>query len=718
MKTRKWGTGCTRFVAAFTAGLVSLSMLGFAAPALAVPLDPDSQSPATAAVVTEDDPEDAAGALSISPEELLAESEEMTDSSPMSTEAQSETSGTDQVDEELATEVQVEDSQSTELTEVEQSTETGEEEQSGEEPTERLPTEEVVNSKANRLATPQTTAAPTLLAATFAGGNFCSSANAPATYSLTTSTTTARQMVTFPTSGTDSATVGTFTTLANANSLNGLAITPDGSVAYAVERSGTNYRVMKLAADQSSATQVVFVSVTTNGANAMVGAVNPAGTIYYFGHFARAGTGTNSELRLHLFAYNIATNTWIGQVGYVALLSTTAAAVSAADGDITFDTNGNLLILWGSSASGVDSRLYRLPAASVPTTASTSATAAATSVSTITTTASSAWNGLTFDDAGSLWMQRLSGTSVVRQQINPSNGALIGSGVTIGGIAGNDLAGCFQTVPKVTAANWPLNSPTNSGTTGGGAIPTVTSTWTPTGTQDDGVTRTFTVTYSTTTAITNARLWHQYMVAHDHQTTYSVTCARTGTATCPTAGTNGMPPTSGLVLNGEADAYYNTFWAIVNLPANSSLTFTITVTSTLADTDDACAADPTVMVDGWARFSQTGFVVPTNVQASASSAGRIRATQCPNGVVTMTNTVTSPGPAANPGRVLSGDARVFTVTWENTGGSTVALPIWYSYLVPHQGNSTEASWTCTSTGGGGASCPTSFPLRGNRFILL
>lgn len=247
-----------------------------------------------------------------------------------------------------------------------------------------------------------------------------------------------------------------------------------------------------------------------------------------------------------------------------------------------------------------------------------------------------------------------------------------------------------------------LAAPTTSAPTGTGPLPAVTSAWTPEGAQTSGTTRTFTISYTNegAEAIVNGRIWHQMMARVQNTTVYTVSCTATGGAACPAADSQGMPTGSESVSAADHE-YFTTFWAVVTIPAGASLTFTITATTTVGA--GVCADSTTPMLGGWAHFSRTGFTMPDDIDASASSVGSISGVSaCPDGVVVMTNTVTSPGPANSPVRVLSTDPRVFTATWHNSGSASVTLPISYSYYVPYTGQVTDASWTCASTGG---SCP-------------
>lgn len=240
----------------------------------------------------------------------------------------------------------------------------------------------------------------------------------------------------------------------------------------------------------------------------------------------------------------------------------------------------------------------------------------------------------------------------------------------------------------------------NPSTEASGPLPTATSSWTQSGTVS-GSERKFTIKYENkgSTAITKGRIWHQFMARVGHTTTYSVECKASSDMSCPTNGTNASIPSGTNTITGTDHIYYRTFWAVVDIPVNASLTFTITTTTTTT----SCADSTTPMIGGWARFSRTGFTMPDDIDASASNAGVITGvTQCDDGTVEMTNKTYSPGPEGTPSRVLSGDYRTFKATWKNTSASSVTVPIKYTYYVPYTNQDTEASWSCTSTAG---SCP-------------
>ena len=270
-----------------------------------------------------------------------------------------------------------------------------------------------------------------------------------AVYSLDAGTTTTRSARSFPLDSSASTVTGSLSVNQAANSLNGLAIMPDGSAAYAVERNPTSangvaantYRIHRLNPSDNTSTVVSTSAAGSASTNAVVGAINPAGTIYYFGYFNASGTRY-----LELFAFNLVTESFIGQVGRMQVNS-----YSFTEGDIAFDQNGSLWVLAGRNNNSNNS-LYRFD--SVPTTAGTSTYPSAQSV-TIGTSNSYAWSGLAFDPQGTLWVQRqANATQSYRQQIT-LDGLVAGTGavVTTTNFLANDLASCgLQKRPTITFA--------------------------------------------------------------------------------------------------------------------------------------------------------------------------------------------------------------------------------------------------------------------------
>lgn len=295
------------------------------------------------------------------------------------------------------------------------------------------PTEEPAPKKSGRAAA-EAQSAPIAFAAP--NNNYCT---VPGTYALDTN----RYVWNFPVTGGASAQTGRFSDPGSVSGdVNGLAIAPDGTAAYAVayrenySSTADRYEIQRLLANASTSTTVInspnLQGVSNRGA-VLVGAIDPTGTYYYFGHF----TGSRTTV-LELWAANIATNAWIGQVARINLgnLSNTAG-----EGDIVFDPSGKLLVLWSRGGNNTTaSQVFRVDDP-IPTTPGTG-TLAWTWVGAPAKTANYPWNGAAFDSDGNLWLGRAqSGTQSYRAQlILPStlqNGASVTTQFTV-----NDLASC------------------------------------------------------------------------------------------------------------------------------------------------------------------------------------------------------------------------------------------------------------------------------------
>ena len=183
--------------------------------------------------------------------------------------------------------------------------------------------------------------------------------------------------------------------------MNALAITKNGTSAWAFESGGSNIDKYDPIAGTSS-------SIATSGGTQTVirGAVNPVTNIYYY-----AGGGTSARLA----AYNIGTGTDIGQVG-------TITGLGGNNGDMAFGTDGTLYIVDGI-------KVYQL--SNVPTTAGTP-NLAATEILTLPNGTNSP--GIAYSSDGFLYLARGSNAQIYK--VNPSSGA---SSTTVTISSGQDV---------------------------------------------------------------------------------------------------------------------------------------------------------------------------------------------------------------------------------------------------------------------------------------
>lgn len=261
---------------------------------------------------------------------------------------------------------------------------------------------------------------------------------------------------TFPLSDVGHVNTGTFSTVvANlSGAVTGLAAAPDGSAVYAAgyrdlfRSSNDAYQVLRLDASANSSVSVLntVVGSDTGRGPVVVGAIEPTGTYYYFGSFRRA----NSTNYLDLWAVNLESGILLGRVAQVNLGNVNTSA--GAEGDIAFNSSGDMYILWSLGSGTTASRLFSLPAASVPTSLPLTTPVADTRTNTISSGSGITWTGIAFDPDNSLWAQRNNGTATARQQVSAATGALLGSGPTTltPDFVANDIASCGPSIPTVT----------------------------------------------------------------------------------------------------------------------------------------------------------------------------------------------------------------------------------------------------------------------------
>ncbi|KAB1948156.1 SpaA isopeptide-forming pilin-related protein [Brevibacterium linens] len=176
------------------------------------------------------------------------------------------------------------------------------------------------------------------------------------------------------------------------SNFNGLGIGPDGSATYAYERnfnwlgSETGLTVFRFNSSTGKWAST-GKSVTVSGIGFIGGAVDLSTGRYYFGGYTRSGTS------FRLYVYDASTNA----IAYKGTIDTSAGSGGAANGDIAFDTNGNLFIVRGSETT---TTVFSVTAASL---AKANGGTIASSNSAGFTTNSNV-NGVSFDAAGKAYL--------------------------------------------------------------------------------------------------------------------------------------------------------------------------------------------------------------------------------------------------------------------------------------------------------------------------
>ncbi len=222
---------------------------------------------------------------------------------------------------------------------------------------------------------------------------------------------------------------------------NGLALSGDGSAAYAIDQgSGSTTSLYTLTSDGTSSTVATNLALSGVASSVLVGgAINPANGYYYFGGYGSESFGGTVRATFELHAYNLVTNTYIGRVGRVVIAESSG---SGANGDIAFDGQGNLYLIW-SNTNGVTNKLVRVDAGSVPTTAGSSLVPSTLLSSPASSTNKLAYNGMTFDGNGTLFLQNSNSTTTTVAPTDPNSGAPTSPAVTLQNVAaGVDLASC------------------------------------------------------------------------------------------------------------------------------------------------------------------------------------------------------------------------------------------------------------------------------------
>lgn len=236
--------------------------------------------------------------------------------------------------------------------------------------------------------------------------------------------------------------------------VNGLAIAPGGTMAYAILRGDDN-TVSVLGYDPrfgtgSTIRTGVSLSPLTTSAGMVAGAVNPVDGKYYFGGYQNGSGGPNAN-RFHVWVFDPAhPNANIVLRGYIV----PNGATTLGNSDILFDNQGNLYLSY--SLGGVH-ELVTVTAASLAAGTSGQNNEIVTTPTALPldapTQQNTTYNGLAFDSSGRLFTQfTTSGgtnTNTYVNTVDPGSGHALGSTTQLslsgatGSNSGTDLASCL-----------------------------------------------------------------------------------------------------------------------------------------------------------------------------------------------------------------------------------------------------------------------------------
>jgi uncharacterized repeat protein (TIGR01451 family) len=217
---------------------------------------------------------------------------------------------------------------------------------------------------------------------------------------------------------------------ATEDQINALALGGAGSTIYAFVRNGPNKGRVAAYNVLTNTTTTYFTPMgATDSGNVIGGAIDPTNGIYYM------VSGFQSDWKI--FAFNTATNTYIGQVG------TIQGSAVGDNGDIAFDSLGNLYLI--TNVNGQGGGITVIPTASLPTTTGTGyvTTTTLAAVGTLPDPGTSGqYAAVAFDSAGAL----IVGVEDTFYRISPTSGAVLSGPTTNnpsgGGNFNHDMASC------------------------------------------------------------------------------------------------------------------------------------------------------------------------------------------------------------------------------------------------------------------------------------
>jgi len=230
---------------------------------------------------------------------------------------------------------------------------------------------------------------------------------------------------------------------------NALALSADGTKAYAIMRTATTYRIARYDALSDSYTWMMTAAAafTPSTLSIIGGSVAPDGK-YYFGGWVNA---TPDYFQLYVWdpANPTPSATVVGQVN--ATISTGAGATQ--NGDMAFDGQGNLYLLYNVSTAS-QTQIITVPSASLSAAVSNPSTTEiiTSEAGPIQNTGTESVNGLAFDAQGFMYVEK-AGTTTSHKSVDPNTLDLsAGAWVTISASPANppmhgigtDLASCMS----------------------------------------------------------------------------------------------------------------------------------------------------------------------------------------------------------------------------------------------------------------------------------
>ena len=212
------------------------------------------------------------------------------------------------------------------------------------------------------------------------------------------------------------------------NNANSLAIGANGSVMYAIERGGSNAenvdRILRYTPATGVWQAVPNTSYATGNSTSLVaGAVDLKTGRYLFGGY----TAQNNNLLFKLYSFNPSTSA----ISYVGWFDTGWDSDALANGDMAFDSAGNLYIV----RSGSKVNVYTVTAATLASASGGKLVRSETKAMELA--GLSSVNGIAFDGDGTVFL----GNADTATRFNPTTWKSVGSSSTLSG-SSTDLASC------------------------------------------------------------------------------------------------------------------------------------------------------------------------------------------------------------------------------------------------------------------------------------
>lgn len=218
---------------------------------------------------------------------------------------------------------------------------------------------------------------------------------------------------------------------------NGLGINQDGTLAYSMRIGSQSGQVQIHTWTPNTATTKTATGPTIKG-QLVGGAIDPTTGVYYFGGYEVVRVGSSYQSILHIYGYTpSASGGTYWQALDVTIPETVSSASVTINGDFTFDSAGNLYLVWSPTGANNNSVLARVEAQKVPASAP-GGQMQAVSKTNITSTleGKNPYNGITFDGNGNLWVSWSTGI----QRLDPATGDALPQALSNSTVI--DLASC------------------------------------------------------------------------------------------------------------------------------------------------------------------------------------------------------------------------------------------------------------------------------------